>query len=738
MDNINDVSVNDTFTGTVVKITYQNALNGYTVATFSDGGNEITAVGSMPFISKGDDVTLTGNYIIHPTYGKQLKVSSYQKNIPSTLSGILRYLSSGAIRGVGPSTARKIVSRFGENTINILKDEPERLSEIKGISAEKALSIANEFAKQYGIRDVMLLLGAFKITPEESFLVYKQFGSESVSMVRENPFVLCSDKIGFSFERAEEIALSFNMPKDDLRRVSAGILFILQKNLFNGHTCLPFSKVKSVAADLLDCNGDVVESAIEQLISSMEIYSDDIYGELFLSLPELREAENFIAAKLSALDSFSSIKMSLDDKEINMVESIIGIELDSLQKKAVKMSFENGVLVLTGGPGTGKTTTLKAIIELLEQKKLVYKLTAPTGRAAKRISELTSRPAQTIHRLLEVEFSENEKPVFSRNEKNPLDCDVLIVDEVSMVDSLVFESLLKAVRLGTRIILVGDTDQLPSVSAGNVLNDIISSERFSCITLNKVFRQAEESAIIRAAHAIINNGDVQFTNKDTDLFFIHKSDINDIESTVCELCSSRLKNAYGFDSVKDIQVLCPSRKMQLGAVNINTLLQKALNPVPKGSPEIFYKGFYLHEMDKVMQIKNNYDIVWKKDNGETGAGIFNGDVGFIEKINLSTGLVLIRFDDRIAEYNSENLSEIELAYAVTVHKSQGSEFDCVILPLFDVPTKLRYKNLLYTAVTRAKKMLVLIGDENVFRNMAANEKKTLRYTLLKHFIELKS
>ena len=398
------------------------------------------------------------------------------------------------------------------------------------------------------------------------------------------------------------------------------------------------------------------------------------------------------------------------------------------------VAFQNGIMLLTGGPGTGKTTTLNAIIELFEMRDMEIQLAAPTGRAAKRMTELTGRPSKTLHRLLEVEWGRDETQHFVRNERNPLDCDVIIIDEASMIDSLLFESLLRALRLSCRIILVGDVDQLPSVSAGNILNDIIASEKFSTVRLKKVFRQSQDSLILTNAHAIINGDEIDFSNKGKDFFIMHRQTDYDVCNSVIELCTERLKNTYGFDPLTDIQVLCPSRKLVNGTVNLNNVLQSFLNPNTDGYNQLSFKGVYMRKNDKVMQIKNNYDIEWVKDNGEQGIGVFNGDVGFITELDRRAGIVKVRFDDRIATYYGEEIGELELAYAITVHKSQGSEFDCVILPLFDVPSQLRYRNLLYTAVTRAKKMLVVVGRKDIFNEMAQNDRKTLRYTMLKDFL----
>ncbi len=719
--------------GIIRKITYQNSQNGYTVAVLNSSEEEITVVGNMPFIGHGDDVVLYGSFTVHPVYGPQFKVETVEKNMPTDAAALLRYLSTGAIKGVGPSTARKIVEAFGEDTIAVLESAPEQLARINGISEAKALAIGEEFAKQFGIREVMLLLARFKISTEDSIRVYKTLGSNALKIIEANPYVLCDEKIDLPFEKSEDVAEYYRVPRNDTMRICAGVEYVLRKNSHNGHTCLPREKLTAVSSELLGVETDAVDNAVEMLIEALRLYSKKVGNTEFVALPSLFTAEKYIAARLTAMAQRSNISL-IDDREISFVERSMGITLDEKQVAVVKMAMESGVTLITGGPGTGKTTTLKAMIEMFRHRDMDIELAAPTGRAAKRMTELTGCEAKTLHRLLEVEWTDDEQSHFARNERNPLDCEVLIVDEVSMIDSLLFESLLRALRLNTKIILVGDSDQLPSVSAGNVLGDIIASDRFGVVILDKVFRQAQESAIIRTAHAVISGETPDLTVRNSDFFFMHRNSTEETLETLTSLCLTRLPAAYGYNPLCDIQVLCPSRKMTLGTLNLNNVLQSQLNPKGKKDPEIFFKGFYLREKDKVMQIKNNYELVWTKDDGEQGTGVFNGDVGFVERINMREGSVTVCFEDRKVTYFTEDLSQLELAYAVTVHKSQGSEYDCVVIPLFDVPSKLKYRNLLYTAVTRAKKMLVVVGKDEVFYTMAANNRKNLRYTLLKEFL----
>ncbi len=720
--------------GLVEKITYSNEINGYTVAVVRSGKERFTVTGTFPFLSEGESVKLTGSFIVHPTYGRQFSAVSFERTAPQNTASILRYLSTGVIRGVGPSTATKIVEKFGADSLDIIQNHPEELAVIKGISIQKAYSISEEYNKQFGIRDVMLLLSPYDIGVERSALIYRCLGSQAVEKIKNNPYVLCSGEMEISFEKAEMIAADFGISQDNEMRLAAGIEYILRKNLLNGHTCLPRKKLIAVAVELLESDYYRIDSVCDKMTENLIVMSKKIGSEEFLALADYFYGEEYIAARLSAVNRNIGTADIIDDLEIDYVENKLGIKFEELQRKAVKEAFQNGILILTGGPGTGKTTTLNAIIRLFEMREKAIQLAAPTGRAAKRMTELTGREAKTIHRLLEAEWGSGGKQQFCRNERNPLDCEVLIIDEASMIDTLLFENLLKALRLSCRIIIVGDADQLPSVAAGNVLNDILLSDKFPSIRLKKVFRQARESLIVTNAHAIIDNTEIDLSNKGKDFFFMRKGSSYDVLNTVLELCTERLPSAYGFDSLDDIQVLCPSRKLECGCMNLNNLLQSVLNPRKDKEPQLSYKGVYMRKGDKVMQIKNNYDLVWERSNGETGMGVFNGDVGKITEIDIRGGIVKVKFEDRVVTYFTENLSELELAYAVTVHKSQGSEFDCVIIPMYDVPSKLKYRNLLYTAVTRAKKLLVIVGDSEVFYQMVENDRKTLRYTMLKEFI----
>ena len=723
--------------GIVERITYKNEQNGYTVAKVKVGKENIVVVGIMPFLNNGESADFYGRYVVHASYGRQFECHSFERKAPSTAASILKYLSSGVIKGVGPATATKIVEKFGSESLNVIQNSPQDLALIKSISIDKAMAISEEYKKQYGVRDVMMLLSAYDVSTEKSIAIFKKFGDKSVDIIKDNPYSLCCEEIDFSFEKVEKIAYDFGISPDNEMRLIAGVEYILRKNLSNGHTCLPRHKLSSVAISLLESDEYRIDSIFDKMIERFIIRCKRIDEVDYLSLPAYFSAEEYIAARMLAIKANIKSDLPIDDLEIEYVENKIGIRFEDTQRLAIKSAFNNGVLILTGGPGTGKTTTLNAIIELFERRDSDIVLAAPTGRAAKRMTELTGRTAKTIHRLLEAELTSYGKHNFSRNERNQLECDVIIVDEASMIDSLLFESLLKALKLGCRVILVGDTDQLPSVSAGDVLSDILESGQFPSIRLKKVFRQGKESLIVNNAHAIINGQSCDFSNKGKDFFIVHKQYPSDAVDTLVELCTSRLPNVYNFDVLTDIQVICPSKKLETGTVNLNNILQSFLNPPTKNAQQISYKGVYFRVGDKVMQIKNNYDLLWINDNGEEGSGIFNGDVGFITEIDLRTGNFKVKFDDKTVTYLTENIAELDLAYAITAHKSQGSEFDCVIIPLVDVPQMLKYRNLLYTAITRAKKLLVIVGSETVFNQMAQNDKKTLRYTLIRAFIDEK-
>ena len=725
----------ETITGVVEEITFQNAANGFTVLDFSSEDELFTAVGVMPGITAGETVSLTGSFITHPTFGRQLKVTAFTRTLPETSEQIIKYLSSGVIRGIGPKKALLIVETFGADTLNVIENEPERLSELKGISIDQAKNIGEEFKKQYAMRTVMLGLEKYGLTPNECVRIYKKLGIQAVEKVKENPYCLCSLGIGISFEKAEVIEDKLEEKPVPEYRIKEGILHVMRHNRSSrGHTCIPREKLLKPCADLLSTNEDTIDITIDSLVSTAQLKTYVIDGAEFVFLPTSYRDERKIAERMSIVAKFPPPRMSTLAETIDNIEYENDIKYEDLQRMAIATAANKGLLILTGGPGTGKTTAIKGIIKVFEKQNLDIALAAPTGRAAKRMTELTGKEAKTIHRLLEVEWDEDDKPVFRRDVKNPLDCNALILDELSMVDISLFASLLDALPLGCRLILVGDSDQLPPVGAGNVLHDLIKAEVLPVIELNKVFRQAMESKIISNAHRIVKGEMPDLKNDDKDFFHIERPSPFLTADTVAELCAVRLKKAYNWDPLSDIQVICPSKKGETGTVNLNRVLQSLLNPEDNKKQEIIIAGQLFREGDKVMQTKNNYNIEWESED-DKGTGVFNGDIGILEKIDTKSGLVTINFDGRVADIPAENLADMDLSYAITVHKSQGSEFKAVIIPTMGIVPNLAYRNLLYTAVTRAKDMLITVGSAELIYQMTANDKKAKRYSALAHFLK---
>lgn len=719
--------------GIVDTVNFHNADTGFTVLELNAEGELITAVGNFYEIGPGEELVLYGSWTTHAMFGRQFKVDSYKTKLPETAASLLRYLSAGMIKGIGPKTAKKIIERFGENAFSVLEHDWERLTVIKGISKEKAELISNEFKKQFSIRHIMAELDSLGVRPSECIRIFKRFGGNSVDIVKRNPYILCSEVRGFDFERADEMAKKLPEKPDESFRNQAGILHVMRHNLGNGHTCLPKEKVIPPCVALLKVEKSVVLEELENLILLKELVSEKLDGKDFLFLPQIYKSEISAAEKLKILLKFPPVSKESNDADIDLIEKENGIFYAEKQREAIQTAAEKGILVLTGGPGTGKTTAVKGIIQFFEKQNLTVFLAAPTGRAAQRMSELCGKEAKTLHRLLEVVWNDEDHLEFSRNSLHPLDADAVIVDELSMVDITVFSALLSAIPFGCRLILVGDCDQLPPVGAGNVLLDIVNSGIIPVVRLTEIFRQARKSLIVMNSHKIVNGEMPYISAKDNDFFFMERNDSLEASKLVCDLMTKRLPAAYHYDPLSDIQVLCPSRKGDCGTMNLNIRLQKLLNPPDEQKEEIHSLGRIFRMGDKVMQIKNNYDIPWEK-NGETGNGIFNGDTGLIQKISRRENILSIDFDGRIAEYPIENCSDLELAYAVTVHKSQGSEYPAVILPISDVPPQLLYRNLLYTAVTRAKKILIIVGNLNKIIMMVENNKKNRRYSALRYFL----
>lgn len=720
--------------GTVETVLFCNEQNGYIVLDLDTGGDYVTVVGELGTIEEGEELRLTGKYVTHPKFGAQFRAEACERKLPATETAILKYLSSGVIKGIGSTLAKRMVEEFGDKALEVIENTPEDLIKVKGMSAKKADEISQEFRRIFGIRALMIFLAGYGVSPSVAVSAWKRWGQFAVEQIKANPYILCTQGIELEFSKAEEMAAKLEIPKDSPGRIRAGICYILTHNAFNGHTCLPEDRLKETAVKLLDVGEEVFDDNLSAACDDDELCVYDKDGRSFVFLQDFFRAEQYISTRLSVMNDCFKDTGTDYSKLIDIEEKTKIITYADKQREAISLALSKGFLILTGGPGTGKTTTLKAIISLYEQRGMKVMITAPTGRAAKRIADLTGYPAKTIHRLLEVMYDKSGQLKFKHNEQEPVSCDVMIIDEMSMVDTLLFESLLRALKLSCRLIMVGDSDQLPSVGAGNILKDMIDSGRLTVVALNEIFRQAQQSCIITNAHKIVNGEEPDLSRKDSDFFFMQRLDAEGAAVTVTELCSRRLPDAYGYSPLDDIQVLCPSRKGILGSVEMNKMLQRVLNPPKKELSEVKGILFTFRDGDKVMQTKNNYDIVWKKD-GENGTGIFNGDIGIIVKVKRGEGTVVIDFEGRIAEYSLEMLEQLELAYAITVHKSQGSEFTAVIIPLLGGFDKLYYRNLLYTAVTRAKKMLIIVGSKSIVEKMVHNDRRTLRYTCLRHMIE---
>ncbi len=716
-------------TGALSHIIFSNDDNGYTVAEINGESFDFIAVGILYGVYEGEMLELTGSWTDHPTYGEQFKVDFFKKIMPTTCDDIFRYLSSGIIKGVRKATASKIVEAFGEDSLKIISDSPTSLAKIKGISLQKACEISKNFNMQLGTSELFMFLNRFGISANVCMKVYRRHKSLSRDAVMSNPYILCDDECSVSFKKADEIAMQNGFTKTEPRRISAGILYTLRLALQYGHTYLPQSILCSWASDTLGVSPEVVAGYIKNLCETKQcvVVAGEDEDNIYLS--EYFEYESYIAKKLLTLSSITREKYNINiDSQIDIAQINSSIEFASLQREAVRLAITESVMVITGGPGTGKTTIINAIIDIMKSMGLRVSLTAPTGRAAKRMSQVCNHEAKTIHRLLEVCYSEGNKLECVYNEREPLGTDVIIVDEMSMVDVLLMNSLLKATRPGTRLILVGDVNQLPSVGAGSVLSDIISSGKIPVIKLTEIFRQSEKSMIVTNAHDI-NMGKYPVCNeKNSDFYFASIEHPEAGASYICELCLSRLKNAYGFESA-DIQVLSPVKKGTTGVGSLNTRLQALLNPASKSKKEKAYGDIIFREGDKIMQIRNNYNMSWVDlSTGTEGFGVFNGDVGFIDEINLDFKTLTAIFDDKKVVYDFKELSDLALAYCITVHKSQGSEFPVVIMPMYPGPDMIQNRNLFYTGVTRAKNLVILVGNRGIMYKMVDNNRQDKRYS----------
>ena len=718
--------------GTVHSVIFQNAENGYTVLRLlTEEGEIVTVVGCIPCVAPGEHLTVTGTWETHPQHGEQLRAEELERSLPEEEDEILAYLSSGICKGVGPATARSIVERFGLDTLDILETEPERLQMIRGITAKKAMEIGAMFRQHMGLRRLMEFLSRYQLQPVLAIRLRQQYGDGALEMVRRNPYLLSDDVCGVDFSVTDTMALSMGFAEDCGERLRAAVTFELTFNENNGHVFLPRDKLLSATCQLLDCGLEQVEAALDALTEQHAVVIEHIANVQAVYLRRLWEAESSACARLLALLDMDADQSRYAERTVAEIEREQGITYAPMQRQAVALAAKAGVMLLTGGPGTGKTTTVRGVVALFQKMGLNIVLAAPTGRAAKRMSELTGMEAQTIHRLLGTTWNETAHQVtFQKTEKEPLEAEAVIVDEMSMVDVALFSALLRALRPGTRLVLVGDADQLPSVGAGNVFSDLIRSRKIETVFLREVFRQAERSAIIRNAHRVNLGQSPELSGNQGDFFFLCRRDAQRAVSTVLELCRTRLPDNMHIPA-EQIQVLTPTRKGPCGTVNLNRLLQDALNPKAPDKRELTWGERVFRVGDRIMQTRNDYDVMWEKDDGTVGTGLFNGDVGRIADIDAGGEWLALDFDGRKALYSVEMLSEIDLAYAQTVHKAQGSEYRCVVLAAMPAAPGLMVRGVLYTALTRARELLVIVGDDAAIRSMAANDKRQKRYSGLK-------
>ncbi len=728
--------------GVVDQIVYKNDDNGYVVLKLKTKDDLIAAVGYVPFITEGQRIKIEGEWVIHPTFGQQVKIKSCEEILPSNIEGIERYLSSGLIPGIGPVTAKNIVKKFGEDSLDIIEMNPGKLKEVDGIGEKKAFAISEAFKEQRELKNVMVFLQTYGVSTAYGIKIFKKYGQNTINTVRENPYKLCEDISGIGFKTADRIARNLGMPLNSIERAKAGIKYILYSFTANGHTYLPMKNLLFESKRLLNIPEEIIKEAVSISAASKDIVIEgEEYSSTNVYLSSFYYAELGVARRLIEI-SLSGTEKNLYgiDEEINSYEKENNIEFADEQRQAITAGVKEGLCIITGGPGTGKTTIIKCMIRIFEKMGLTVVLGAPTGRAAKRITETTGREAKTIHRLLEMEFiSSDDSPSFVRDEGNPIEADVIIIDEASMIDILLMNSLLKALAPGAKLILVGDVDQLPSVGPGNVLRDMIESKVITTVRLRHIYRQADESLITVNAHRI-NDGEMPFLNdRDKDFFFIQRNANHEIVDEILDLIKNRLPFFKdGFDPIKDMQILSPTRKGEIGIYNLNKRIQEILNPPSKDKAERDLKDFIFREGDKVMQIKNNYNLEWTKINGSgeaSGTGVFNGDIGYIKEIDNENKRLLVVFDDdRQVYYDFINLDELELAYAITIHKSQGSEFKVVLIPISYGPPMLMTRNLIYTAVTRAKDLVVLVGLKQALYVMINNNTITERFSNLKQRI----
>lgn len=733
MDN-QKVDISVELSGSVEDVIYKNADNGYTVINLGCDEGLIAVVGNLGDVNEGERLSLRGGWITSPKYGRQFKAAMCERSMPETESEISAYLGSGVIKGLGPAIAKKIVKQFGTEALDIIDNDCMQLTVIKGITSDKALYISNEYHKITGVNEVIKFLGEYNFGPAHAISVWSAFEHDSIKQIKTNPYILCTSGIDIDFRSVDRMAADLGFDAENSDRVRAGIVYVLHENANAGHTCLPTEKLRESVCDNLGIERRQFESCLDDCEEKDWVVRITLGKREFVYLPEYYLAETYIAKKLAFMLRTSAQYEKDYSDEIRGVEFSENIQYEDLQRAAISACLTGSVFILTGGPGTGKTTTLNGVIKILKAQKKRILLCAPTGRAAKRMSDLTGEPARTIHRLLEVDFTAKGELKFKRNETNPLPADVVIADEMSMVDALLMCSLVRAIKPTSKFIMVGDSNQLPSVGAGNVLKDLIASHYIPSVELKEIFRQAAQSLIVTNAHRIVNGEFPVLDDRQNDFFFMNKSLESDIAELVIQLAKQRLPDTYGFSPIDDIQVLCPTKMGMAGTKELNKQLQSALNPPSQNKAELKFFDVIFRTGDKVMQTKNDYDVLWTKNN-EKGSGIFNGDIGIIRSVDRFSQNVTIDFEGRVAIYTSEMLRRLEHAYAITIHKSQGSEYDAVIIPITAFTHNLLYRNLLYTGVTRAKKMIIVIGTKELVKTMVDNNRKMLRYSLLRPLFE---
>ena len=721
--------------GMISDIVFKNEDNGYVIAHLSNENNDVVIVGCMPTLTVGESIEVEGKWVNHKTYGTQFEVSSFMPVTPSSIEGMYVYLSSGMIKGIGEKMAKRIIDKFGVDTLDIIQNSPHRLSEVEGIGSKKIEQIAKSYEDNRELRNIIMQLSPYGITPNLCLKIYKKYKNKAVDVISRNPYKLAEDVRGIGFKVADKIAENLGIDKLSKDRIMQGILYSLNQSLASGHTYLPKDILVQESSKLLGVEKEYILDCILGLAYDQKIHIEKGLGhEDHIYLIPYYLSENGVCKQIIKLAQSDFKDLNIDvEKEIEKVEEETGIKLANNQALAVKEAIKSGLVVITGGPGTGKTTTINTIIKVFENNEQEVLLAAPTGRAAKRMSETSNKEAKTIHRLLEMGYAtDSEELVFLKDEEDPIKADVVIVDEVSMVDIVLMYSLLKAIKPGTRVILVGDSDQLPSVGAGNVLKDIIDSKVINVVKLNEIFRQAQESMIVVNAHRINQGLPLHLNVKGKDFFFIKKNTNEEILKEIVGLVSTRLPKFYNLDKLEDIQVLAPMRKGDLGVANLNIELQKYLNKEEKYKVEETLQKRIFRVGDKVMQIKNNYTKKWEtEDKSESGEGIYNGDIGYIYHIDKENKIIYVLFDQtKIVSYEYSELDELDHSFCTTIHKSQGSEFPAIVIPVTWAPPMLLNRNLLYTAVTRAKKLVVLVGDVKYLEYMIRNNKTNDRHSNL--------